>query len=135
VTRPAESSSAHRGPVAVIDGRSCALLNRMFLDKIRMQIRGRDPQFDEALLVIRRAGLEYTESSCSGTRVAAQPEPAQHLEQTNNTTMSTTTAATLLGVTDRAIRKAINEKRLAATKLDGRYRIARDDLAEYLATR
>jgi excisionase family DNA binding protein len=52
-----------------------------------------------------------------------------------NETVSTTTAATILGITDRAVRRAITEKRLTATTLDGRYRIDRDDLAKYLATR
>jgi hypothetical protein len=38
-------------------------------------------------------------------------------------------------MTDRAVRKAIAEKRLKATTLDGRYRITHDDLAAYAAQR
>ena len=50
-------------------------------------------------------------------------------------TVSTTEAAAILRLTDRAVRRAIAEKRLPATRLDGRHRINRDDLAKYLATR
>jgi excisionase family DNA binding protein len=124
-------SSAHKGPFALVDGRSCHLLNQ-YLGKERIRIRGKDPQFDDALLAIYRAGLEYVESSCRGTFVAAKPEPATQSTRQVNNTVSTTTAAEVLGITDRAVRKAITEKRLKATKLDGRYRIDRDDLTNYL---
>lgn len=124
------------GPVAVIDGRVCAVLNRLLgLDKIRAQVRGQNPQLDQALLAIHLAALA-TESSSTGTNPAPQPEPVpQSKHQLNNDTVSTTTAATLLGITDRAIRKAIIEKRLTATNVDGRYRIPRDALERYAATR
>jgi excisionase family DNA binding protein len=132
MNRPTEST-AHRGPTAVIDGRSCSLLNEMVLDKIRTKVRGRDPQLDAALLAILRAGLEYRESSATGTGVAAQPEPGPRLQGQLNETFSTSTAATILNITDRAVRKAITEKRLMATLLDGRYRITREDLSAFMA--
>jgi excisionase family DNA binding protein len=128
----AGQSTVHRGPVAVIDGRSCHLLNA-YLGKLRTRVRGQDADFDAALLTIYRAGLEYAESSARGTPMAAKPEPAPRLNPYD--TVSTTTAATILHVTDRAIRKAITEKRLPATKVEGRYRITKDDLAAFMAER
>jgi excisionase family DNA binding protein len=125
-------SSVHTGPIAVIDGYSCHLLNQ-YLGKLRSQVRGRDPQFDAALLMIHRAGLEYVESSCRGTSIAPRREPKPDLGQQE--TVGTTTAATILGITDRAVRKAITEKRLPATQLDGRWRITVADLALYKAQR
>jgi excisionase family DNA binding protein len=131
--RPAEHL-VHKGPVAVLDGRVCAMLNKLLgLDKIRSQVRGQNPQLDQALLAIQLAALA-TETSGSGSSPAPQPEVAPRSKQQLNT-VSTTTAASSLGITDRAIRQAITEKRLTATKVDGRYRITPDDLATYAATR
>jgi excisionase family DNA binding protein len=106
----------------------------MILDKIRTKVRGRDADLDNALLMILRAGLEYRESSSTGTAMAARPEPTPQLTEQLNQTVSTTTAAELLGITDRAVRKAITEKRLAATVLDGRYRITQDELTQFRVT-
>lgn len=135
VIRPAEHL-VHKGTVAVIDARVCSLLNKLVgLDKLRARVRGQDAQLDQALLAIRLAGVSYDESSCSGTRVAAQPEPGPRLQGQLNETFSTSTAATILHITDRAVRKAIVEKRLQATLLDGRYRITREDLSAFMADR
>ncbi|ORV85557.1 hypothetical protein AWC11_01655 [Mycobacterium interjectum] len=125
------------GPVAVVDGRVCHLLNRMLsLDKFRVQVRGQDAQLDHTLMAIKLAATAFAESSAAGTHAAPRPEPEAPSKRQLNDTVSTTTAATILGITDRAVRKAIAEKRLPATLLDGRYyRVARDDLAAYAATR
>jgi excisionase family DNA binding protein len=135
VTRPAEHL-VHKGTSVVIDGRICAVLNKLLgLDRIRSQVRGQDPQLDQELLAIRLAGIAY-ESSAAGTVSAPRPEPvSQSHQQLNGDTVNTTTAATILGITDRAVRKAITEKRLKATQLDGRYRITREDLSAFMADR
>ncbi len=117
------------GPIVLIDGAVCARLNRLLgLDKLRAQVRGQNPRLDQALLAIKLAAVAYTESSAHGTDVAPQPEPAARSTQLLNDTVSTTTASAFLGITDRAIRKAISEKRLPATKVDGRWRVTREDL-------
>ena len=133
MTRPAEHLvHGLDGPVAVIDGRVCAMLNKLLsLDKVRAQIRGQNPQLDQALLAIKLVGTAYAASSATGKSQAPQPEPAPQSQRQLNDTVSTTTAAALLNMTDRAVRRAITEKRLKATRLDGRYRIDRDDLAAY----
>ena len=73
--RPAEQL-VHPGPIAVIDGQVCAILNRLLgLDKLRTEVRGQNPQLDQALLAIKLAAVASTESSAAGTDVAPQPEP------------------------------------------------------------
>jgi excisionase family DNA binding protein len=120
------------GPVVVIDAAVCAILNRLLgLDKLRTELRGQNPQLDQALLAIRLAGIAHTETSSTGNGVAPQPEPKPPSSQQLNDTVSTTTAATLLTITDRAVRQAITEKRLPATKIEGRWRITRQDLHTY----
>lgn len=117
-----------RGPEVRISGRVAALLNRHArLDEFRRTIRGRDPELDAALVALRHAGEEWiTRSTGSGTERAEPAEPAPRSE-----TMNTTAAATQLRITERAVRKAITDGRLTATKIDGRYRITREDVAHY----
>jgi excisionase family DNA binding protein len=134
VIRPAEHLvHGVDGPIAVIDGQICAILERLLdLKKVRGQVRGQDAQLDHSLIAIRLAALAYDESSARGTHVAPQPEPAaRSSQQQNDETVSTTTASAFLGITDRAVRKAITEKRLPATKVEGRWRVTREDLFEY----
>ena len=124
------------GPVVVIDGGVCAILDRLLsLDKVGRQVRGQNEQLDHALVAIRLVGIAYTESFATETSLATEPKPATRSTQQLNNTVNTTTAATILGMTGAAVRKAIRENRLPATHLDGRYRITRDDLATYRATR
>lgn len=131
-TRPAEHL-VHTGPSVTLDGLLCAKLNKLLgLDKIRAQLRGKDRHLDEGLLAIRLTAAAY-ESSSAGTYSAPQPVPVSRSTQQLNDTVSTSTAADILGLTDRAIRKAITENRLKATQLDKRWRIHRDDLAQYQA--
>ncbi len=44
-------------------------------------------------------------------------------------------AADILYITDRAVRLAIAEKRLPATQVNGRYRIAREDIQHFAAAK
>lgn len=123
------------GPGVLVSGRVCALLNKLLsLDKIRREVRGQDAQLDQTLLAIRLAGVA-SESSSPGTHLAPQTEHGARLQPQLTDTISTTAAAAALGITDRGVRKAICEKRLTATKIDGRYRITRRDLAAYRPTR
>lgn len=135
--RPAEFS-VHVGPIAVLDGRVCAALSRLLnLDKLRAQIRGQDAGLDQALLAIRLAALKYDgDSSATGSKPAPVAEVVSPSAQQQNSTFSTTTAAGIAGVSDRAIRQAIDDKRLTATKNDsGHYRITREALAAFIAQR
>lgn len=133
--RPAEHM-VHVGPCVVLPGRVCATLNRLLnLDAVRKQVRGHNAELDQALLAIKLAATASAGSG-AGTSVAPQPEPVSRSGQQLNDMVGTVTAATILNMTDRAVRKAISEKRLPATKDDsGRHRITREDLAAYLASR
>jgi excisionase family DNA binding protein len=134
VIRPAEHLiHGINGPFVVIDGAVCAMLDRLLrLDQIGRKYRGQNEQFDQSLAAIRLAGAAYSERSGSGADSAPQPDVPPHSVRQQNPTVSTTKAASILGMTDRSVRRAIREKRLPATCLDGRYRINRDDLTNYL---
>jgi excisionase family DNA binding protein len=134
--RPAEHLvHGIHGPVVVIDGRICALLNRLGLDKIRGEVRGQDAQLDQTLLAIRLAGNSSAESSSAGPVSAPQEEPVSQSKSQLNDTLSTSEAAAILHLTRRAISKECKQKHLPATLVGGRYRITHQDLAAYMADR
>ena len=121
------------GPVVVISGYTCLLLTRIGLNRIRAEVRGDNQQLDAELLAMHLAGLAYAESSTSGTSPVPNAAPVGHLKQHH--TVGTTTAATQLNMSSRGIRRAINDRRLRATLVDGRYRITNEDLAAYAGQR
>lgn len=119
------------GPAVVIDARTAAwLLKYADISRLRVHVRGTDPRISRALEEITFVGLEWR-TSATGTAVAARPEPATNSKQW----LSTGQAADLVGVTSRAIRKAIAEGRLSASEVGGRYRINREDAEHYKAAR
>jgi excisionase family DNA binding protein len=122
------------GPGVFVDGTVCALLNKILgLDKIRAQVRGQNALLDQTLVAIRLAGIASYKVPVAEPNSAPQPEPVPQSKQHHEDTIGTTAAAAILGISDRAVRKAITEKRLPATCLDGRYRITRQDLRTYMA--
>ncbi|MDT5012794.1 MAG: hypothetical protein QOH57_4411 [Mycobacterium sp.] len=124
------------GAGVLVSGSVCALLHRLLdLDRVRTQVRGQNPQLDQTLLAMRLAAIAATESSSTGTISAPQPEPVPSSKYQPGETVGTTTAAMILNMTDRAVRKAIAENRLRATQVDGRYRINRGDILAYQANR
>lgn len=119
------------GPISIIPGRIASIIMvRYGLDKIRSQIRGMDSELDTVLVDLATTAAAWRSTAC-GTERATTPEPGEQSSQWVNTS----TAATLLGITDRAIRKAIDEKRLTAQQVDGRWRITREDVEHYRAAR
>lgn len=100
-----------------------------FLTPLRIQLRGRDSQVDRVLLDIAQIAMAFR--SPLGTPVVPQREPAGDLSEW----MSTTNAADRLGITSRAVRRAIDEQRLPARFDDGRWRIAREHVEQYRAAR
>jgi excisionase family DNA binding protein len=127
--RPAEY--AVFGDVVLISGRTCAyLLKYAGLNDFRKRQRGSDSEVARDLLVMALGAQAWLSSGRTGTQVADLPEPAAGSEQAE-TRLSATQAGTLLGITSRAIRKAISEGRLHATR-DGReHRIDRTDIELY----
>lgn len=88
----------------------------------RVSVRDSDPLAYEVLAALHIAALS-PRSGC-GPEFAAQ----QHLTEELSVWMSTSTAAALLGVTDRAIRKRIATGKLPATRHGSRWLINRNHL-------
>jgi excisionase family DNA binding protein len=88
----------------------------------RISVRDSDPLAYEVLAALHIAAL--SPRSDGGTNFAAR----QHLTEELTVWMSTGTAAALLGVTDRAIRKRIATGKLPATRHGSRWLINRNHL-------
>jgi hypothetical protein len=129
--RPAEQL-VHPGPIAVIDGQACAILDGLLgLDKVYRQVRGQNEQLDNAITAIRLAGAAYRENASRGTVSAPQQAAVSQSKSQLNDTLGTTDAATLLHMTRRAVSNECKQKRLPAMLVGGRYRIHPDDLKNY----
>lgn len=127
--RPAEHF-VHNG-VAIVPGWACDLLDqRLKLKEFRAKVRGENTQFDQVLVAIRLAALEWR-ASATGSTEPATPEPVASSDQW----VTTTIAAGLLGILDRAVRLAIKNDRLPAENQHGRWLIARKDIEHYRASR
>lgn len=117
-------------PVCIVPARVAAYLERWAgLDSFRREHRGQDQEVDQILVALHQVAMSWR-GSALGTRDATQPEPAASSQW-----LTSTQAANIAGVTDRAIRKAIQHGALRASNVDGRWRISREDLAHYRAGR
>jgi len=121
----------HRdGPVVLLSARVAATLNRHAgLGTYRIAHRGEDAEVDAALLALALAGSSWPGSG-GGTKVAAPAEPVALSKW-----VSTAGAAARLSITDRAVRRAINEGRLKARRDGTAWRIHTTDLEHYRAQR
>ncbi|MFS4506918.1 helix-turn-helix domain-containing protein [Clavibacter sp. Sh2141] len=114
--------------IVIVPGRVAAILERFArLDAFRTQVRGQDSELDAVLIDFHAAAVAWRSTEV-GTSEAPEPEPIGEW-------VSTGEAARLLHRTSRGIRKAITERRLPAQLVDGRYRIAREDIAHERARR
>lgn len=118
------------GPAVVLDARACAWLEKYAdLTRLRVSVRGTDPEISAQLEQIRMAAMSWRGSSC-GTEGDAEAEPAPLSEW-----LTTGQAAKAIGVTSRAIRKAIDEERIPATLAGSRWLISHEDVRHYIAAR
>src|SRR3954451_24958148 len=105
-------------PVVIVPARVAQWLDRVVgLDALRQRAIG-DPHVGTVLAAL---ALATADAGSRGTdnRKSAEPRPLL-------VSMTTTQAATVLGLSDRAVRKAIAENRLLATKnAAGSWRITR----------
>ncbi len=90
----------------------------------RVALRDTDAEAYQVLAALRIAALHYGAGSANGTRSAGAQPGRQDLEQW----LTTSEAAEMQGVTDRAIRKWIATGRLPAKRHAGRWLISRNDL-------
>lgn len=124
------SAYLHGGPVpvTVVPARVASWLERHAnLSQIRIENRGNDSEVDNVLVALRASALAWRDSA-TGRKEAAEPEELTPW-------VSTTEASDILDITDRAIRLAIQEQRLKARRINGRWRIAREDIEHYKAAR
>ncbi|QSZ54497.1 hypothetical protein AYX19_16925 [Paenarthrobacter ureafaciens] len=99
------------------------------LNQVRINARGADPEVDSVLNAMRLVALTWR-TTVTGSSQAPEPEVTRESKW-----YSTTEAAERLGITDRAVRLAIKEKRLHATNLDGRWRITTEDIEHFKAAK
>jgi excisionase family DNA binding protein len=99
------------------------------LERLRTEVRGNDGEVDSVLVALAVAAHHWR-ASATGSTVAPEPEVAAR-----SAWVSTTQAADLLDISSRAVRLAIDEQRLPAERVDGRWRIAREEVEHYRAGR
>lgn len=120
--------------MVMVPSRVAALIDReMDMHALRIRARANDPEVYEVLLSLHEVALAWRSSAVAGTEEDTRPEPKRGLEQTKQ--LTSTEAADHLGVTDRAIRKAIHEGRLAASKTGSKWLIDREELAHFKTRR
>lgn len=125
--RPTEHYLHGDGHVVIVPARVAAWLERRVdLNRVRIDARGLDPEIDAVLGALRISALVWR-TSVNGTTPAEPAEPVAASDQW----VSTNQAAIHLGITDRAVRKAIAAGALPAENTAGRWRIHRDDIAHY----
>lgn len=118
------------GEVVVVPARVAAwLLKYAHLDELRSQVRGADPEVDNALVALAVSGKYWLASATGSPRAPTAEVVAPSM------LMSTSQAADSLGITARAVRLAIGEERLPAERVDGRWLITRDEVEHYRAGR
>ena len=134
--RPAEAFvHGVDAPCVVLPGRVAAvLLTRAGLADYHRAHRGNDPEVDQALVALKLAAAAWrsrTIGSDHRTRPAADAiDPAPSPQW-----LSTNAAAQRLGVTARAITKAINSGRLPARWWGGCWWLNPHDVEHYRSTR
>jgi hypothetical protein len=99
------------------------------LNDLGIRAGGNDPEIDSVLQAMQRAALHRRTTVTGSDQAPAPEEPAQSKVNGDNV------AADVLGITDRAVRLAITQKRLRATDLHGRWRIALEDTEHFRAAK
>lgn len=124
-------------PYVMMPARVAAMLEAELgaeLSRLRVRKRGVDPEASQVLADIRAAAIEWAGSGSAGTSDDGPPEPRPESNR-EHLSLTPSQAAGRVGVSDRAIRKAIHTGRLPAAKVDGAWQITRDDLRHFQASR
>lgn len=131
IPRPPESYiHGVTAPIVIVPARVATWLERYAgLNDLRIRARGNDPEVDSVLQAMHRAALHWRTTVTGSDQAPAPEEPAQ------SKWMGTQEAAAALGITDRAVRLAITQKRLHATNLHGRWRITPEDIEHFKAAK
>ncbi len=107
------------------------------LPQRRIAARGRDLAIDDVLAKLHYVAVKHLETgsdpgSDPGSDVGTELDRAATVAQSLDMTVSE--AATTIGITDRAVRKAIQQNRLPARRSGAIWLITRDDLTQYQRT-
>ncbi len=127
MTRP--KSAMFDGPVVVISGRVAYWLEHTVdLRRLALDVRGSDVELTESLHAIHLAALTFEQQMASATGSERDSEPEV---SAGSTYVTTPKAADSLGCTERAVRLACSEGRLAGSRVDGRWQVATGDLERF----
>ncbi len=122
------------GPVVVVTSRGAAWLEVRGLGALRVNARGIDPEIDAMLSALHFAALSWR--SATSARAEADAEAFRpDAEVAPVLTVNTTKAAELLDISPRAVRLAAKAGRLQAEKVGGQWRITREDVEHFRASR
>ena len=117
---------------AWLTGRVAALIySRTDLGRLRTELRGVDPEVDAQLMALHLAALRWR-TSATGSEAAPEPEVPP---SSSTPWVSTSEAADLLGITDRAVRLACKAGAMGARRVGDRWRISREAVKQYRAAR
>jgi excisionase family DNA binding protein len=103
---------------------------RTTIKALRLQLRGVDPEATAVLEDLHAAALSWRGFPETETVIDSERKPAA-----DSTWLSSGKAAATANVSRQAIGNAIRQKRLPAAKINGRYKISRQDLDQWRATR
>jgi hypothetical protein len=118
------------GDITIVPARIASLLVRHSnLQELRTRARGVDPEFAAVLIALQHSAMTWR-ASATGTPEAPEREAEQRSKW-----VGTAQAATILGITSRGVRLAIQEGRLPAQTVNGRWQISREDIAHHKAGR
>lgn len=116
------------GPRVLVPARVAAWLDRAVdLRRLRTSVRGIDPEVDAVLLAFAVIAADWR-TAATGTPLRQDPAPAPRW-------YSTTRAADRLHLAPRTVRLACQSGALPAEQIDGRWRIAAEDVEQYAAAR
>jgi hypothetical protein len=118
------------GDITIVPARIASLLVRHSnLQELRTRARGVDPEFAAVLIALQSAAMSWRASA------TGSPEAPEREAEQRSKWVGTTQAATILGITSRGVRLAIQGGRLPAQEVNGRWQISREDIAHHKAGR
>ena len=126
------------GPAVIVPARIALLLERHYrMERLRLEVRGRDAELDGVLAAWHAAAMQWSPGSDAGsdagTEMAGGSEPAGQSDPVDP--ISASEVARSCGVSPRAVTKAASEGRLRGRLVAGRWTFHPDDVAAWVAVR
>jgi hypothetical protein len=127
-----------RSDSVVVPARVALVLEKTFdFAALRIHARGRDAEVAEVLFALHDVASQYALESAmdlpASDAGSSTPEAAEAAPSSGP--MTTTDVATRAGCSDRAVRLAADQGRLAGTRSAGRWQFDPTDVALWLASR